>query len=187
MKTNKKVLGLILGGLMSISLVGCSKTDKAEELILENVENTLQANLEEYENRYDYLDLYGQDSIDTAKVINIKKSHVEIEKLKRKYEITLTLKLEDESEDLDGEYITIMEIDKDKFDFEMLKDEDLLYNNDIKVVAMITKNNNKVVLKNCTEDYRNRTDDCCIYDEYTLKDMLCFALGDINIDSINFY
>ena len=80
-----------------------------------------------------------------------------------------------------------MEIDKDKFDFEMLKDEDLLYNNDIKVVAMITKNNNKVVLKNCTEDYRNRTDDYCIYDEYTLKDMLCFALGDINIDSINFY
>ena len=69
----------------------------------------------------------------------------------------------------------------------MLKDEDLLYNNNIKVVAMITKNNNKVVLKNCTEDYRNRTDDCCIYDENTLKDMLCFALGDINIDSINFY
>ena len=143
--------------------------------------------LEEYGNRYDYLDLYGQDSIDTAKVINIKKSHVKIEELKRKYEITLTLKLEDESEDLDGEYITIMEIDKDKLDFEMLKDEDLLYNNDIKVVAMITKNNNKVVLKNCTEDYRNRTDDYCIYDENTLKDMLCFALGDINIDSINFY
>ena len=35
MKTNKKVLGLILGGLMSISLVGCSNTDKAEELILD--------------------------------------------------------------------------------------------------------------------------------------------------------
>ena len=187
MKINKKVLGLILGGLMSISLVGCSDTYRVEELILENVENTLQANLEEYGNRYDYLDLYGQDSIDTAKVINIKKSHVEVEELKRKYEITLTLKLEDESEGLDGEYITIMEIDKDKFDFEMLKDEDLLYNNDIKVVAMITKNNNKVVLKNCTEDYRNRTDDCCIYEENTLKDMLCFALGDINIDSINFY
>ena len=187
MKINKKMLGLILGGLMSISLVGCSDTYRVEELILENVENTLQANLEEYGNRYDYLDLYGQDSIDTAKVIDIKKSHVEVEELKRKYEITLTLKLEDESEGLDGEYITIMEIDKDKFDFEMLKDEDLLYNNDIKVVAMITKNNNKVVLKNCTEDYRNRTDDCCIYDENTLKDMLCFALGDINIDSINFY
>ena len=91
MKTNQKVLGLILGGLMSISLVGCSKTDKAEELILENVENTLQANLEEYGSRYDYLDLYGQDSIDTAKVINIKKSHVKIEELKKQKYTTIVI------------------------------------------------------------------------------------------------
>ena len=89
MKLNKKVLGLVLGGLMSICLVGCSKTDRAEKLILENVENTIEANLEEYEGKYDYLDSKQQLSIDTARIINIDKSKVEIKELEKVYEIIL--------------------------------------------------------------------------------------------------
>ena len=74
MKTNKKVLGLILGGLMSISLVGCSNTDKAEELILENVENTILLNLEANQGRYDYLTEDQRLSIDLAKMIDRRKN-----------------------------------------------------------------------------------------------------------------
>ena len=177
MKLNKKVLGLVLGGLMSICLVGCSKTDRAEKLILENVENTIEANLEEYEGRYDYLDSKQQLSIDTAKIINIDKSKVEIKELEKVYEITLTLRLEYDNELFENN-IYIMEIDKDKFDFEMLKDTDLIYNDDINVVGYKVIRDGEVKRKCFSKEYSNDG----IYDSYTLKEMLKDDLGDINTD-----
>ena len=177
MKLNKKVLGLVLGGLMSICLVGCSKTDRAEKLILENVENTIEANLEEYEGRYDYLDSKQQLSIDTAKIINIDKSKVEIKELEKVYEIILTLRLEYDNELFENN-IYIMEIDKDKFDFEMLKDTDLIYNDDINVVGYKVIRDGEVKRKCFSKEYSNDG----IYDSYTLKEMLKDDLGDINTD-----
>ena len=177
MKLNKKVLGLVLGGLMSICLVGCSKTDRAEKLILENVENTIEANLEEYEGRYDYLDSKQQLSIDTARIINIDKSKVEIKELEKVYEIILTLRLEYDNELFENN-IYIMEIDKDKFDFEMLKDTDLIYNDDINVVGYKVIRDGEVKRKCFSKEYSNDG----IYDSYTLKEMLKDDLGDINTD-----
>lgn len=177
MKLNKKVLGLVLGGLMSICLVGCSKTDRAEKLILENVENTIEANLEEYEGKYDYLDSKQQLSIDTARIINIDKSKVEIKELEKVYEIILTLRLEYDNELFENN-IYIMEIDKDKFDFEMLKDTDLIYNDDINVVGYKVIRDGEVKRKCFSKEYSNDG----IYDSYTLKEMLKDDLGDINTD-----
>ncbi len=177
MKLNKKVLGLVLGGLMSICLVGCSKTDRAEKLILENVENTIEANLEEYEGKYDYLDSKQQLSIDTARIINIDKSKVEIKELEKVYEITLILRLEYDNELFENN-IYIMEIDKDKFDFEMLKDTDLIYNDDINVVGYKVVRDGEVKRICFSKEYSNDG----IYDSYTLKEMLKDDLGDINTD-----
>ena len=181
MKTNKKVLGLILGGLMSISLVGCSKTDKAEELILENVENTILLNLEANQGRYDYLTEDQRLSIDLAKMIDRRKSKVEIEEVGRKYEVILSLyRINDEGEESNEVYV--IEMDKDKFDFEKLKKTDLVYDDDLRVVASFVTQDG--INKNfiCVEDYRGRTDEYVIYDEYTMKDMLLFTLGDVTID-----
>ena len=133
MKINKRVIGMIMGFTMILT-VGCNKTEKAESLIKENIENTIEANLEEYEGRYDYLDSKQQLSIDTARIINIDKSKVEIKELEKVYEIILTLRLEYDNELFENN-IYIMEIDKDKFDFEMLKDTDLIYNDDINVIG----------------------------------------------------
>ena len=177
MKLNKKVLGLVLGGLMSICLVGCNKTDKAEEIILENIENTIEANLEEYEGKYDYLDSKQQLSIDTARIINIDKSKVEIKELEKVYEIILTLRLEYDNELFENN-IYIMEIDKDKFDFEMLKDTDLIYNDDINVVGYKVVRDGEVKRRCFSKEYSNDG----IYDSYTLKEMLKDDLGDINTD-----
>ena len=50
MKVFRKGLGLILGGLMAISMIGCSnKIEQGEELLKENIQNDIKRNLEEYQ------------------------------------------------------------------------------------------------------------------------------------------
>ena len=176
MKINKRVIGMIMG-LTMVFTVGCNKTEKAEDLILENIENTIEANLEEYEGRYNDLDSKQQLSIDTARIINIDKSKVEIKELEKVYEITLTLRLEYDNELFENN-IYIMEIDKDKFDFEMLKDTDLIYNDDINVVGYKVVRDGEIKRICFSKEYSNDG----IYDSYTLKEMLKDDLGDINTD-----
>lgn len=176
MKINKRVIGMIMGITM-VFAVGCNKTEKAEDLILENIENTIEANLEEYEGRYNDLDSKQQLSIDTARIINIDKSKVEIKELEKVYEIILTLRLEYDNELFENN-IYIMEIDKDKFDFEMLKDTDLIYNEDINVVGYKVVRDGEVKRICFSKEYSNDG----IYDSYTLKEMLKDDLGDINTD-----
>ena len=69
-----------------------------------------------------------------------------------------------------------MEIDKDKFDFEMLKDTDLIYNDDINVVGYKVVRDGEVKRICFSKEYSNDG----IYDSYTLKEMLKDDLGDIN-------
>lgn len=176
MKINKRVIGMIMGITMILT-VGCNKTEKAESLIKENIENTIERNLEEYEGRYNDLDSKQQLSIDTARIINIDKSKVEIKELEKVYEIILTLRLEYDNELFENN-IYIMEIDKDKFDFEMLKDTDLIYNDDINVVGYKVIRDGEVKRKCFSKEYSNDG----IYDSYTLKEMLKDDLGDINAD-----
>ena len=174
MKINKRVIGMIMGITMILT-VGCNKTEKAESLIKENIENTIERNLEEYEGKYNDLDSKQQLSIDTARIINIDKSKVEIKELEKVYEIILTLRLEYDNELFENN-IYIMEIDKDKFDFEMLKDTDLIYNDDINVVGYKVVRDGEVKRICFSKEYSNDG----IYDSYTLKEMLKDDLGDIN-------
>ena len=176
MKINKRVIGMIIGFTM-VFTVGCNKTEKAENLIKENIENTIERNLEEYEGKYNDLDSKQQLSIDTARIINIDKSKVEIKELEKVYEIILTLRLEYDNELFENN-IYIMEIDKDKFDFEMLKDTDLIYNDDINVVGYKVVRDGEVKRRCFSKEYSNDG----IYDSYTLKEMLKDDLGDIDTD-----
>ena len=127
MKVFRKGLGLILGGLMVISMIGCSnKIEQAEELLKENIINEIEKNLEEYEPQYNELDDDEKIYLDSTKDIDTDKIDVEIEELDDSYEATVTLGYKDEDiEEMND--IFVLKIAKDKLTEEDLKNEDFLY------------------------------------------------------------
>ena len=127
MKVFRKGLGLILGGLMTISMIGCSnKIEQAEELLKENIINEIEKNLEEYEPQYNELNDDEKIYLNSTKDIDINKIDVEIEELDDSYEATVTFGYKDEDiENCNG--VFVLEIAKDKLTEEDLKNEDFLH------------------------------------------------------------
>ena len=126
MKVFRKGLGLILGGLMAISMIGCSNNqiEQAEELLKENIQNEIERNLEEYEPQYNELNDKERLYLNSTK--DIDKIDVEIEELNDSYEATVTLGYKDEDIENVND-IFVLEIAKDKLTEEDLKNEDFLH------------------------------------------------------------
>lgn len=125
MKVFRKGLGLILGGLMAISMIGCSnKIEQAEELLKENIQNEIEKNIEEYEPQYNELNDNKKLYLNSAK--DIDKINVDIEELDDSYEATVTFGYKDEDIENCND-IFVLEIAKDKLTEEDLKNEDFLY------------------------------------------------------------
>lgn len=127
MKVYRKGLGLILGGLMAISMIGCSnKIEQGEELLKENIINEIEKNLEEYEPQYNELNDDEKIYLNSTKDIDTDKINVEIKELDDNYEATVTLGYKDEDiEEMND--IFVLKIAKDKLTEEDLKNEDFLY------------------------------------------------------------
>ena len=128
MKVFRKGLGLILGGLMAISMIGCSNNqiEQGEELLKENIINEIERNIKEYEPQYNELNDNKKLCLDSAKDIDINKIDVDIEELDDSYEATVTIGYKDKDiEDLND--IFVLKIAKDKLTEEDLKNEDFLY------------------------------------------------------------
>lgn len=128
MKVFRKGLGLILGGLMAISMIGCSNNqiEQGEELLKENIINEIERNLEEYQPKYNELNDNEKLYLDTAKDIDMDKIDVKIEELDDSYEATVTLGYKDEDIENCND-IFVLEIAKDKLTEEDLKNEDFLH------------------------------------------------------------
>lgn len=125
MKVFRKGLGLILGGLMGISMIGCSnKIEQAEELLKENIQNEIEKNIEEYQPQYNELNDNKKLYLNSAK--DIDKINVDIKELDDSYEAIVTFGYKDEDiENLND--IFVLEIAKDKLTEEDLKNEDFLH------------------------------------------------------------
>lgn len=125
MKVFRKGLGLILGGLMAISMIGCSnKIEQAEELLKENIQNEIEKNIEEYEPQYNELNDKEKLYLNSTK--DIDKIDVDIEELDDSYEATVTLGYKDEDIENCND-IFVLKIAKDKLTEEDLKNEDFLH------------------------------------------------------------
>lgn len=125
MKVFRKGLGLILGGLMAISMIGCSnKIEQAEELLKENIQNEIERNIEEYEPQYNELNDNKKLYLNSAK--DIDKINVDIEELDDVYEATVTFGYKDEDIETCND-IFVLEIAKDKLTEEDLKNKDFLH------------------------------------------------------------
>lgn len=128
MKVFKKGLGLILGGLMAISMIGCSNNqiEQGEELLKENIINEIERNIEEYQPKYNELNDKERLYLNSTKDIDMDKIDVKIEELDDSYEATVTLGYKDEDvENLND--IFVLKIAKDKLTEEDLKNEDFLH------------------------------------------------------------
>ena len=127
MKVFRKGLGLILGGLMAMSMIGCSnKIEQGEELLKENIQNDIKRNLEEYQPQYNELNDNKKLCLDTAKDIDMDKIDVDIEELDNVYKATVTLGYKDEDIENCND-IFVLKIAKDKLTEEDLKNEDFLH------------------------------------------------------------
>lgn len=127
MKVFRKGLGLILGGLMGISMIGCSnKIEQAEGLLKENIQNEIERNLEEYEPQYNELNDKERLYLNATKDIDMDKIDVEIKELDDSYEAVVTLGYKDEDIENCND-IFVLEIAKDKLTEEDLKNEDFLH------------------------------------------------------------
>lgn len=177
MKLRKRIISMIIGFTMVFG-VGCNKTEKAEELIKENVENTILLNLEEYLPQYDNLNEYQRIDLDYTK--GIENIDVNVEEQNNNYEIKLILDVDDEGYEFKNVYTII--VDKNNFENLDLKDTDLMYDDNIEVVAIET---NCVYLNSCCiEGYKGDKDNYLHWDKDVLKDKLLLFLGDISKETM---
>ena len=197
MKINKKVLGMIMG-LTMVFGVGCNKNmDITEEIIKENIENIIERNIEEYNPQYDYLTENQQFDLDVAKIIDMDKTEVEIEELEDVYEIEINIRYKD-GYDLENNIDTyVLNIDKDKFTKDILKDEKLFYDtNFANVVAHKmtnpTVNGDYSTWLYCVKGYEgfetnkyhnNKYDMVNIMDNWFLEKSFLSHLGDVKFDN----
>ena len=188
---NRRGLGLILGCLMAISMIGCSDTqiEQGEKLLKENIQEDIKRNIEEYQPKYNELDIYKQSYLRMAKIID--KIDVDIEELDDTFEAKVTLGYEGcDIEDLND--VFVLEIEKDKLTKENLENEDFLYSQDNlkKVVAhKITyreKNGELIIKLYCEEGYDGHTKDeydtVLIWDNWELEKDFFVYLGNVKFD-----
>lgn len=196
MKVFKKGLGLILGGLMAISMIGCSNNqiEQGEELLKENIINEIERNLEEYQPKYNELNDKERLYLNSTKDIDMDKIDVKIEELDDSYEATVTLGYKGEDvEDLND--IFVLEIAKDKLTEEDLKNEDFLHETTYleKVVAHSATyrgiNGELITWLYCEEgyegytrneyDYENEDKTVLICENWELEKDFLLCLGDL--------
>ena len=194
---NKKIMSLILIGVMVFG-VGCNKNmDITEEIVKENIRSVIKRNIEEYSSQYDYLTENQQFDLDIAKTIDMDKTEIEIEELEDVYEIEINLKYKD-GYDLENNIDTyILNIDKDKFTKDILKDEKLFYDtNFANVVAHKmtnpTVNGDYSTWLYCVKGYEgfetnkyhnNKYDMVNIMDNWFLEKSFLSHLGDVKFDN----
>lgn len=186
---NRSFIGIILSGIMIFS-VGCqNKIEQAEGLIKENIVNTIEANLEEYEGRYNELNNIQQTYLEVAEKIDMDKVKVDIEELDDTYEITITIKYKDDTELENNPDIYVLDMDKDKLTKDTLKNEDLFYESDLtKVVAHKMTIDEDSTYLYCIEGYEGFEHDefdngkygiVSIKDNWELEKTFLAHLGDI--------
>ena len=194
---NKKIMSLILIGVMVFG-VGCNKNmDITEEIVKENIRSVIKRNIEEYSSQYDYLTENQQFDLDIAKTIDMDKTEIEIEELEDVYEIEINFKYKDGC-DLENNIDTyILNIDKDKFTKDILKDEKLFYDtNFANVVAHKmtnpTVNGDYSTWLYCVKGYEgfetnkfhnDKYDIVNITDNWFLEKDLLSHLGDVKFDN----
>ena len=193
MKVFRKGLGLILGGLMAISMIGCSnKIEQGEELLKENIQQDIKRNIKEYQPKYNELDDSKKLRLDLVK--DIDKINVDIEELEDVFEATITLGYKDtDIEDCSDTFV--IEFEKDKLTKENLENEDFLYsrNNLRKVVASksIIKNSHGELLtwlyceegyEGNTKNYKDENNTILIMDNWDIEKDFFFYLGNLKFD-----
>lgn len=189
MKVFRKGLGLILGGLMAISMIGCSNNqiEQAEELLKENIQNEIERNLEEYEPQYNELNDKERLYLNATKDIDMDKIDVEIKELDDSYEAVVTLGYKDEDiENLND--IFVLEIAKDKLTEEDLKNEDFLHETTYLETVVAHRATYKeadgdlVTWLYCEKGYEGHTKneyDVLIWDNWELEKDFLLCLGDL--------
>ena len=167
MKVFKKGLGLILGGLMAISMIGCSnKIEQGEELLKENIQNEIKENIK---NCKEY---------NSAEDIAINEIQVNIIELDDVFEATITMY--DRNYDVEEQNdVFVLEIPKKALTKKNLKNEDFLYSQASKVVAhkstYTNVNDDLITFLFCENGYEGYTDYNYNYDTYggiTIEDNL---------------
>lgn len=187
MKVFRKGLGLILGGLMVISMIGCSNNqiEQGEKLLKENIINEIERNIEEYQPQYNELNDNKKLYLDSAK--DIDKINVDIEELDDNYEATVTLGYKDEDIENCND-IFVLKIAKDKLTEEDLKNEDFLHDtNYLETVvahrATYRKADGELITwLYCEKGYEGHTKneyDVLIWDNWELEKDFLLCLGDL--------
>lgn len=186
MKVFRKGLGLILGGLMGISMIGCSnKIEQAEGLLKENIQNEIERNLEEYEPQYNELNDKERLYLDSAK--DIDKINVDIEELDDNYEATVTLGYKDEDIENCND-IFVLKIAKDKLTEEDLKNEDFLHDTNYLETVVAHRatyreaDGELITWLYCEKGYEGHTKneyDVLIWDNWELEKDFLLCLGDL--------
>lgn len=186
MKVFRKGLGLILGGLMAISMIGCSnKIEQAEELLKENIQNEIEKNIEEYEPQYNELNDNKKLYLDSAK--DIDKINVDIEELDDNYEATVTLGYKDEDIENCND-IFVLKIAKDKLTEEDLKNEDFLHDTNYLETVVAHRatyreaDGELITWLYCEKGYEGHTKneyDVLIWDNWELEKDFLLCLGDL--------
>ena len=197
MKVFRKGLGLILGGLIAISVVGCSnrQIEQGEELLNENIINEIEENIEKYEPLYNELDSKEKESVDWAKRIDMDKIDVDIKELDDVYEVIVTLNYKKDGYSEYYQDIFYSHIEKDKLTKDDLMNREFLYQVDLmkEVVAHKTTFERKdgiTTWLHCVKGYEGYTEDekntkydkycsVAIYSKIELENKFYTYLGNI--------
>jgi hypothetical protein len=187
MKVFRKGLGLILGGLMAISMIGCSNNqiEQGEKLLKENIINEIERNIEEYQPQYNELNDNKKLYLDSAK--DIDKINVDIEELDDNYEATVTLGYKDEDIENCND-IFVLKIAKDKLTEEDLKNEDFLHDTNYLETVVAHRatyreaDGELITWLYCEKGYEGHTKneyDVLIWDNWELEKDFLLCLGDL--------
>lgn len=187
MKVFRKGLGLILGGLMAISMIGCSNNqiEQGEKLLKENIINEIERNIEEYQPQYNELNDNKKLYLDSAK--DIDKINVDIEELDDNYEATVTLGYKDENIENCND-IFVLKIAKDKLTEEDLKNEDFLHDTNYLETVVAHRatyreaDGELITWLYCEKGYEGHTKneyDVLIWDNWELEKDFLLCLGDL--------
>lgn len=177
----KIIAGLLIAG--SLLVTGCSSSGpKASELFLDNLKETLENNLAQYDRNTYYLDDEDKEILEVANAVDINKSSVKFYEVGRTIEGELSLAIRDADSGNTGFIKYTLVLDSDNFTEEFFSVDDMIYSDDITVVSReaVDPDGNTVGYKRCAESFGDREDDYLIEIEEYLKSDILAVLGDIN-------
>lgn len=133
---NRRWMGIILSGIMAISMVGCqNKIEKSEEKVKYEISNFVERNIEEYSDD-DLPNSYRID-LEVAKAIDNSKSSVDIKELDDVYEVVLDLRYKEDTKYKNDTDKYIIHIDKD-IDLDDFNIVDMYYKKGFSIIANIS-------------------------------------------------